>query len=142
MSTKMVCIDANFVVRFIASDSTESIYKQYWSQWKTEEYIIVAPTLIIYEVSNAFHRARVAGQITQEEANQFLERALNLEITFYGNAELHRKALQIAQRHNLSATYDAHYLALAERLGIEFWTADKRLFNAVHSSLSWINLVT
>lgn len=114
----MICIDASFIVRFLTSSSTESIYQQYWSQWQTEWYNIVAPTLIIYEVCNAFHRASVAGQNTQEEAEQFLERALNLRPRFKGDAELHRQALKIAQRHNLPATYDAHYLALAERLGI------------------------
>ncbi len=66
---------------------------------------------------------------------------MNLGLRFSGDAELHRQALKIAQRYNLPATYDAHYLALAERLGIEFWTADRRLFNAVRSSLSWVNLV-
>ena len=66
---------------------------------------------------------------------------MNLGLRFFGDAELHRQALKIAQRYNLPATYDAHYLALAERLGIEFWTADRRLFNAVQSSLSWVNLV-
>ncbi len=141
MTSAMICIDASFIVRYFTSSSTESIYQQYWSQWQTKGYNIVAPTLIIYEVCNAFHRASVAGQITQEEAEQFLERALNLGLRFSGDAELHRQALKIAQRHNLPATYDSHYLALAERLGIEFWTADRRLFNAVHSSLSWVNLV-
>jgi hypothetical protein len=32
---------------------------------------------------------------------------------------------------SLPATYDAHYLALAERENCEFWTADTRLFNAI-----------
>lgn len=36
-------------------------------------------------------------------------------------------ALDLAERLSLSATYDAHYLALAEWLGAEFWTADQRL---------------
>jgi predicted nucleic acid-binding protein len=96
----------------------------------------------MYEVSNGLYRYSRAGQITQDEAEQLLERALNLGIRFYGDADLHRQALDIAIRHNLPATYDAHYLALAERLGIEFWTADQRLFNAVRSSLSWVNLVS
>ncbi len=141
MTSAMICIDASFIVRYFTSSSTESIYQQYWSQWQTKGYDLIAPTLIIYEVCNAFHRASVAQQITQEEAEQFLERALNLGLRFSGDAELHRQALKIAQRYNLPATYDAHYLALAERLGIEFWTADRRLFNAVQSSLSWVNLV-
>ena len=37
--------------------------------------------------------------------------------------------------------YDAHYLALAERLGAEFWTADRRLQQAVGATLLWVRLL-
>ncbi len=42
---------------------------------------------------------------------------------------------------NFSATYDAHYLALPQRFQADFYTGDKRLFNAVNSTLTWIHLV-
>jgi len=42
----------------------------------------------------------------------------------------HHRALEIASRLKLPATYDAHYLALVERLGVELVTADRRLFAA------------
>lgn len=59
----------------------------------------------------------------------------------YGDIQLHQQALKIATTYRLPATYDAHYLALAERLNIELWTADRRLFNAVHSSLIWVKML-
>ena len=34
--------------------------------------------------------------------------------------------------------YDSTYLALAEHLGCEFWTADGRFYNAVKDSLSFV----
>jgi len=40
-----------------------------------------------------------------------------------------------------AAVYDAHYLALAERLGAEMWTADRRLCQAVGAALPWVRLV-
>jgi predicted nucleic acid-binding protein len=39
----------------------------------------------------------------------------------------------------LGATYDAHYLALADYLGGEFWTADRRLAKVVQRELGWVN---
>ena len=48
MTSAMICIDASFIVRFFTSSSTESIYQQYWSQWQTEGYNIVAPTVGVY----------------------------------------------------------------------------------------------
>ena len=42
---------------------------------------------------------------------------------------------------SLPATYDAHYLALAEWLGGEFWTADGPLARTVQPVLPWVHLV-
>ena len=42
-------------------------------------------------------------------------------------------------RYELPATYDAHYLALAEWMDIELWTADMRLVKAIRSfDLDWV----
>ena len=54
----------------------------------------------------------VARQILPEEAEQLLEKALNLRITLYGDKALHQRALSLARSLNLSAAYDAHYIAL------------------------------
>jgi predicted nucleic acid-binding protein len=51
---------------------------------------------------------------------------------------LSTRALELADRFGLSATYDAHYLALAEREGCEYWTADERLWNSVRAQLGWV----
>lgn len=48
--------------------------------------------------------------------------------------------MQLARQFNLPAAYDAHYLALAERLEAELWTLDRKLFNAVHPIFQRINL--
>jgi hypothetical protein len=42
---------------------------------------------------------------------------------------------------SLPAAYDAHYLALAERVGAEFWTTDRRLANKVREALPWVHLL-
>lgn len=141
MTSGVVCVDANFVVRLLSRDTPESRFSELWNQWQESGYTIVAPTLIYYELSNAFHRSAVAGQIVSQEAAQALEEALNLNIRLYSDAELHQRALTLARQLTLPATYDAHYLALAERLGAEFWTADRRLAQAVQATLPWVNLV-
>lgn len=136
----MLCVDASLIIRILTSNEPESVYERLWNQWQQSNTIIVAPTLIMYEVSNGLYRYSRAGEITPDEAEQLLERALHLGIQFIGDAELHRQAFKIAQRYNLPATYDAHYLALAARLTINFWTSERRSFNAVGSSLPFINL--
>ncbi len=85
--------------------------------------------------------SKVAGQLLVEDAARTLEEALNLNITLYGDAELHRQALNLAKSLRLPASYDAHYLAPAQRLEVEFWTGDRGLVNSVQAVLPWANLV-
>jgi prevent-host-death family protein len=56
-----ICLDANLVVRLIASSERESAVVRLWRDWHEEGRPIVAPTLLPYEVSNALHRYVVHG---------------------------------------------------------------------------------
>ena len=47
-------------------------------------------------------------------------------------------ALDIADAYGLPAAYDAHYLALADLLGCEFWTDDRRLLRQVSHDLLFV----
>ena len=62
-------------------------------------------------------------------------------VTLYGDEELHAEALAFAERFDLPAAHDAHYLALTERLGGTFWTVDDRLGRKVQPGLSWVYVV-
>lgn len=100
---------------------------------------LVAPTLLYYEVANALHRYAVRGDLVPAEAQALLDLALCLDVDVVSDGGLHRRALQLADALALPAAYDAHYLALAERLGAEFWTADARLVLAVQDRLPWVH---
>ncbi len=139
--TAVVCVDANFVVSLVSSNPIKTHFEDLWNEWQESEYQIAAPALIYYEISNAFHRSVIAGQLRPEQSDQLLANALSLDIRLYSDAELHQRALTLARELRLPATYDAHYLALAERLEAEFWTADRRLVQAVQARLSWVHLV-
>lgn len=52
-----------------------------------------------------------------------------------------KRAIEFADTFNRPASYDAHYLALAEYLECELWTADERLWNATKATLPWVRWV-
>ncbi|ACB54344.1 hypothetical protein cce_4998 [Crocosphaera subtropica ATCC 51142] len=145
MTNHLVCVDANFIVRLVNTQVPNSTLITLWEEWQANQITVVAPTLFYYEVTNALYRMSKAGQITTEQAKEALLDALSFNITLYGHQELqnfHQTAFELANQFNLSASYDAHYLALAQHLNCDFYTGDKRLYNTVKNQISWIKLVT
>ena len=67
--------------------------------------------------------------------------ALGVELVPSSPQQCHR-ALDWAERLGQARAYDATYLALAEELDAEFWTADRRLANAArHAGADWVRAV-
>ncbi len=141
MSSFSICIDASVVVQLVTGGAYVALITDLWTAWRETRCVLMAPTLLYCEVTNALHRYVVQGYLLPEEAAEALDAALGLDITLHGDAELYRHALRLAERFSLPATYDAHYLALAEQLGAEFWTADGKLARAVQAALPWVRLV-
>jgi predicted nucleic acid-binding protein len=140
MNSSLLCVDANLVIRLVADPADESV-RNLWEQWDTERRQLIAPTLLYYEVANALYRYQQLGFMGASSVQLAFKAALALPLHLRGEPDLHWRALDLAERLSLPAAYDAHYLALAEWLGGEFWTADKRLAQAVQASLPWVHLV-
>jgi predicted nucleic acid-binding protein len=135
-----LCVDASILVRLVTVARANPV-SQAWDRWQTENRRIVAPRLALYEVTNAFHQMRRAGQLNDLTAQGTLRAMLDQPIDFYDDESLHSSALHFSSRFNRPASYDSHYLALAELLAIEFWTLDERLYNAVRHQLPWVRLL-
>ena len=140
MSNSWLCVDANLVIRLVADPADESI-QRLWEGWDADRRQLAAPTLLYYEVANALYRYQTLGFIEPASVRLAFEAALALPLRLYGEADLHWRSLELAECLSLPAAYGAHYLALAEFLGGEFWTADRRLARAVQAALPWVHLV-
>ncbi len=134
-----VCVDASLVVRLLLGPQSQEI-AALWEQWDQKHRDLVAPTLIYYEISNALYQYERHGKLSADTLAEAFDVALGLPIRLYSDSALHLRAIQIARRFTLPASYDAHYLALAEHLGTELWTCDARLVKKVGPDLSWVHL--
>ena len=141
MPNSLICIDASLVVRLVA-DTTDERLPTLWREWNEAGRQIAAPTLLYYEVTNALYQYQKHQLLTPEVVEQALAASLSLPIRLYGESGLHPLALRLTKRFSLPATYDAHYLALAEQFGAEFWSADRQLIKKVQSQLDWVHLYT
>jgi len=141
MNNSPICIDANILIQLVRTGAEQSELYALWKSWCTAKRSITAPTLLYYELVNALRRAVIHGVMQPEDADETLQAAFYLPISLYGDAALHRRALALAGQYSLPAAYDAHYVALAERLNAEFWTADQRLYRVLRSTLPWVHIV-
>jgi len=124
----------------LVTDPADGPIDMLWAGWRATPEAFAAPALLRYEITNALYRLGRYGRLRSSAVEEALASALNIPIQLHDEPGLHLEATRIAQRFNLPAAYDAHYLALAERLAVEFWTADRRLEQAVASALPWVHL--
>jgi len=139
-NSSTICVDANVAVEVISATS-ESQVNVLWEGWLQSGSILTAPRLIRYELVNVINKSRRAKAISNATAIDMMDAMLNLPIALHDSDSMHLRALVLASRFDLPATYDAHYLALAEELDCEFWTADKRLARATNGAFPRLRLV-
>ncbi|GAC1616118.1 MAG: type II toxin-antitoxin system VapC family toxin [Ktedonobacteraceae bacterium] len=135
-----VVVDSSIAIKWVLEEPNSAIALELLDEWIDNEKVIVAPALLAYEITNIIHKNVRGGEITVERAREILTGFFEMEITFdtsQSHSKAHR-ALELAHRFGLSATYDAYFLALAECEECELWTADKRLWNAVKGKLPWV----
>ena len=93
------------------------------------------------EVANALHRRVVRAEMSVHDGVRLIEGLLSSGLELYETPHLHGRALELANRLNQGAVYDALYLALAENLSCDLWTADERFYHAarpVTDSVRWV----
>ncbi len=134
-----VVVDASIALKWVLDEPDSDIAQILLAEWIDKGLVILAPALLAYEATNSLYRIARKGEITRDRARQALIKILftGLEFDFSQGASLSMKAMELSERFDRPATYDSHYLALAEREGCEFWTADTRLWNSIKGKFSW-----
>jgi predicted nucleic acid-binding protein len=136
---KPLVVDASLAIRLILPDPRRSALVARMERWLQDGYELAAPDLWLYEMTTALCKAAFFGLVTAEEAENSLPLVSDLPIQLVAaDAEQARLAFAWTRRLNRTAAYDSFYLALAESLGCQLWTADRRLHNA--ASLPWVQL--
>jgi len=135
-------VDANIAIN-TALDMTDKL-ERFWKRVDQEQISPCAPRLWLSEATSAIRFLLSQKEITSNEAEEALRTMHGLRIEMSNeDEELSLRALELAGKLRRSKAYDAFYLALAEKLVVEFWTADERLFNRCRKDLklSWVHWI-
>ena len=136
-----VVVDASLAFKWLVKEIYTAEANALGRSWNRQGTRIAAPYLMPVEVTNALHQRVVRGDLTLEAATQRMQSLLTSGLELHQPAHLYSRALELASQFGLGATYDAHYLALAETLGCDMWTADEKFFRAaspVVRGVRWI----
>ena len=112
-------VDASLAVKWLVSEIHSDKAFALARSWVSDEIQLAAPYLMPVEVSNALHRRVARNELTVGIAARLMETLMASGIEFWETAYIHSKAIEMASRFRQNATYDAHYLALAETLNCE-----------------------
>jgi predicted nucleic acid-binding protein len=99
---------------------------------------LAAPSLLLYEVTDAVVQARRRGRIDDEQLEAVLRSFEGLDIAL--RPVTWQQMLPFALRFDRSA-YDAAYLGLAEAAGQPLITGDARMVTAVCEHLDWVQWI-
>jgi predicted nucleic acid-binding protein len=141
----VVVVDASLAVKWLVrevhSDKADALARS----WAREEVYPMAPYLMPVEVANALYKRVKREEISLAEATSLLDGLLSTRIELREPAGVHVKAMELTAELKQDAVYDAHYLALAEALNCELWTADERFYRAAisgHTQVKWLGSFT
>ena len=132
-------IDASLAIKLIVPGPNQPLYEQLFADWADAGYQLYAPTLWVYEVTSAFAKLARFGKLSVASAQRGLGMAHRMEVQLISpEPALAERAFTWTVQLKRAASYDCFYMALAESLGCDLWTADQRLFNAANQP--WVKM--
>jgi len=139
--SEFVVVDASLAFKWLVEEENSDRATALTRLWDDQGTQLAAPPLMPFEVANALHRRVLRGELTVGVAAGLIQDLMSLGVAFHATSDLHGRALDLASRLDQGAVYDAHYLALAESLGCEMWTADERFYRAASPSLASVRWI-
>ncbi len=138
-SDDSVCVDASFAIKLLVDESDSAEAMVQWETWVKNGTMIYAPRLFVWECANAVRRAVVQDRLPATEAVDALQRLTGIDVDLVNvEDDVVRVYRSFVAKYDMPAVYDATYLAVADMLGCELWTADKRLYRTVGHALPWV----
>ena len=132
-------VDAGLALRLVLPGPEQARLQALAAEWRRDGAALVAPDLWLYEVTSALAKAVHFEVLTDDEGRRALGLLHRLEVRLTPpDAAQAALAYDWTRRLRRAGAYDSFYLALAETLGVDLWTTDRRLRAAV--DLPWVRV--
>ena len=139
--SQSVVVDANLAFKWIVKEENSDKADALAFLWQDRGIKMSATYFMPVEVTNILHQRVKWSEVSIAEGARLIERLLTAEIELHHSPGIHRRALELANQLGQGATYDCHYLALAEGLDCEMWTADERFYRVASPTFTRLRLL-
>ena len=139
--SKIAVIDASLAAMWAVPETYSNQALALANQWAQEHTRLIAPCLMLTEVTNAFYKKVTRRDMELDTSIAALHVVLEFGIEIHEEPGLHSRAMELSHQLERPTTYDCHYLALAEIRNCELWTGDERFYNSVKETMhrvKWI----
>ena len=140
--SRFVVVDASLAFKWLVEEVDSEKAESLVEVWNDRGIQTIAPYFMSAEVTNILRQRVRRGEMRLEEGLRLIEKLLSSGIELYHSLDIHRRALELASELGQGAAYDAHYLALAEILDCEMWTADERFYRVASPASARLRLLT
>ena len=137
----MICIDASVAAKWLLNEDYSDRAEALLNRALATPEPLVAPPLLPSEVANILRQRMQRGTLTLIEARALLAQFRAVPISLQAPETIYEQALVLADRYNLPAVYDSHYVVLAQLLGATLWTADEWLLNTLAGRLPFVQAI-
>lgn len=137
----MIAVDASVALKLVLEEPGSTAAREQWQRWTDSCEVLIAPVLFCAETFSGLRQSVYSGRLSQEGGDKAYTILGSLTVELREPSQLYPTAWQFAQLFQRPTVYDCRYLALAAITQCQFWTADRRLANAVGSQLQWLHLL-
>lgn len=137
----VVVIDASIAMKWLIIEEDSDKARTLGRSWRNDSVRLAAPHIVLAEVSNALYQRVRRDLMSVAYARGLLRRFVLNGLEVHHTVHLYQRAIEIASQLNQGASYDSLYLALAESLDCDLWTADARFYRAARGRYPRVRLL-
>ncbi len=136
---KEVVVDTSLAVKWVMAEHDSRAARMRLRRWRSENTRLIVPCWFACEFANVLHQHVRQGTVSTPQAIRFLRPVLDRVSLLDPEPTVAVPALEIASLLNQKASYDSQYVALAEHLGCELWTADQRFGRLAQATFPFVH---
>jgi predicted nucleic acid-binding protein len=136
-----VCVDASLALKWFLPIQQDPLADSLLDRWDQAGTELVGPPLFNTEVTSIIRLNVYNKRLLPQQGETAFQSFRELNVKIISPSILSLVAWELAKKHNQPRTYDMQYLALAELVDCDLWTADLKLVNSLQGKnkrVRWI----